>query len=531
MTGNPPPKHLALIGCGFTGTSAFYQLVDRYPVSEITIFEANGVYGPGLPYKANECKDYLLNNTNDTLCLTPDNKRAFINWLRSNPKLPNGIELPEIENSGNIPRVFYGYFLEDVFRSTLTSATIKNIKVNLISEEVNDISEAENKVVIKSKSGSIMADKVILTTGHCPNKDWYDNPPSGSKVIYFHDHVNNTSLDKVPLDATSYVLGASLSAFDVVGRFFSESTGAKFIRKDNGELEFIPGPNKRKIILCSRSGRLKKMKSRKPKDIRRKHFTLKNLSSLKKSGNLTLEDISKAIKKDCEINNGDTPWSEILAPYDGCDTQTSFNERAIEILSKDLEAAINGNERNILVDIFGEAGLEIWDIFAARLVSSDEEKRFRKQFETATFAYEASCPISTAERLLALYRAGRLGMIKGVKSVTFNNENDAYDIEHDYGRDCAKILINTTGSVDRNVDSDLQPTLIKKMVRKNLVKPYMCGNDKMPGASVNMETFLLDGSRNIHLASMLLWGSGFYTSGAIIMATIVDRILKSMFNK
>jgi hypothetical protein len=73
--------------------------------------------------------------------------------------------------------------------------------------------------------------------------------------------------------------------------------------------------------------------------------------------------------------------------------------------------------------------------------------------------------------------------------------------------------------------------LIQKMVRKNLVKPYMCGNDKMPGASVNMETFLLDGSRNIYLASMLLWGSGFYTSSAIIMATIVDRILKSMFNK
>ena len=147
------PNHIALIGCGFTGTSAFYQLVDRYPVSEITIYEASGVFGPGLPYKADECKDYLLNNTNDTLCLTPDNKRAFINWLKTNPKLPDGIELPAIEDRGNIPRIFYGYFLEDVFRTTLTNASIKNIKVNLISEEVSDISELTVKLLSNQKVG------------------------------------------------------------------------------------------------------------------------------------------------------------------------------------------------------------------------------------------------------------------------------------------------------------------------------------------------------------------------------------------
>ena len=531
MTKPDTPKHIALIGCGFTGTSAFYQLVDQYPVDEITIFEASGIFGPGLPYQADECKDYLLNNTNDTLCLTPDNKRAFLNWLRSNPTLPDGVELPEIDERGNIARVYYGYFLENVFRGTLTNASIKNIKVTLISEEVTDISETKNGVKIISKSGSITADKAILTIGHCPNKDWYESPPKGAKTLYFPDHVNEVALDKVPLDAQSYVLGASLSAFDVVGRFFSESTGAKFVRQEDGTLEFIPGPNKREIILCSRSGRLKKMKSRRTKKISRQHFTLEYLSSLKKNGPLTLENIAEAIKKDCALNNGGTPWAEILTPYDGCDTLEKFNNRAFEILTKDLETAINGTERNILVDVFGDAGLEIWDIFAAHLISADEEKRFRKKYETATLTYEASCPILTAERILALHRSGCLRMIKGVKSVTFNQDDDAYHIQHEYGRDIAKVLINTTGSVDRNVKSDLQPPLIKQMTNKNLIKPYVCGGDKMPGADVNMDTFLINGTKNIHLASMLLWGPGFYTSGAIIMATIVDRILKSLFNK
>ena len=141
------PKHVALVGCGFTGTSAFYQLVERYPVREITIFEASGEFGPGLPYKADECDDYLLNNTNDTLCLTPQNRRAFLNWLRSNPKLPEGVKMPEIVERGNLPRTFYGYFLKDVFRTTMTPAAIKDIKVNLVTEEATAIREENDKVL------------------------------------------------------------------------------------------------------------------------------------------------------------------------------------------------------------------------------------------------------------------------------------------------------------------------------------------------------------------------------------------------
>ncbi|MBT6329414.1 MAG: FAD/NAD(P)-binding protein, partial [Kordiimonadaceae bacterium] len=165
------PKHVALIGCGFTGTSAFYQLVDKYPVNEITIFEKSGEFGPGLPYRADECEDYLLNNTNDTLCLTPDNKRAFLNWLRSSPTLPEGVEMPEIIERGNLPRTFYGYFLEDVFKSTIISAAVKNIKVNLITSEVTKITEENGSVTINWQDGGTNVDKVILTTGHCPNID------------------------------------------------------------------------------------------------------------------------------------------------------------------------------------------------------------------------------------------------------------------------------------------------------------------------------------------------------------------------
>lgn len=525
------PKHVALIGCGFTGTSAFYQLVDRYPVCEITIFEASGEYGPGLPYRSDECDDYLLNNTNDTLCLEPNNRLAFLNWLNSGPDLPTGVEMPEISPRGNLPRTFFGYFLKDVFKSSRINAAIKDIKVNLISAEATEIIEKDDQVTIRWNNGEVTVDKVILTTGHCPHVDRYENPPDGSKALYFPDHVNEPSLDVIPIDATCYILGASLSAYDVVGRLFSEKTGSCFERDQSGVLEYIPGTNQRNVVLCSRSGRLKKMKSRKQKDINRKYFTLDYLTSMASDRTLKLEDIAKAIKKDCDNHDGDLNWDEIIAPYKDCLKADDVDERAAEILEKDVRTAIEGTARNILVDIFGDAGLEIWDIFAARLVSPEEENRYRSRFETATLTYEAACPILTAEKLLALHRAGKLKIIKGVERVRFDEDKDAYLIEHEFGYDHAAVLLNTTGSVERDILSIHQPALIQHMVKSGMMTPYVCGGTKMPGVDVDIETFRINGTKNIHLASQLLWGPGFYTSGAIYMATFVDRILKSLFNK
>ncbi|MCC3861216.1 FAD/NAD(P)-binding protein [Pseudemcibacter aquimaris] len=524
-------NHITLIGCGFTGTSAFYQLVERYPISEITIFEASGDFGPGLPYKTDECDDYLLNNTNDTLCLTPDNRQAFYNWLLSKPELPDGVELPEIHPRGNISRIYYGYFLKDVFRSTLTTAAIKGIKVNLISKEATAIFEEGDKVIIKYDTEEIHCDKVIMCTGHCPTIDRYEHPPEGSNALYFPDHLNTDALDHIPMNAECYILGASLSAFDVVGRLFSSATGCSFEYNDDGELIFNAENNDRSVVLCSRSGRLKKMKSRVTKDINRKYFTLDYLTSIKKDEYLSLNDIADAIKKDCELHHGESDWEEIAAPYRNCTSAKDVDACAADILEKDLRTAVDGTARNILVDIFGDAGLELWDMFAAKLVSPEDEIKYRNQYETAALTYEASCPISTAEKLLALYKVGRLRTIKGSSDVIFDQENDHYVIHHDFGCDKTNVLINTTGSVSRDVTSDDQSALIKHMVNNEMMHPYMCGDTQMPGIEFDMDTFKVTGCENIYLSSQLLWGKGFYTSGAIYMATFVDRILKSIFNK
>lgn len=124
------PKHIAIVGCGFTGTSAFFQLVDQYPINEITIFETTGEFGLGYPYRVDDSADYLLNNTNDTLCLVPSNRRAFLSWLETKPAFAG-----KIDPRGHLPRAVFGMFLTDAFEAARVSAAVKGIKVTLVPHE------------------------------------------------------------------------------------------------------------------------------------------------------------------------------------------------------------------------------------------------------------------------------------------------------------------------------------------------------------------------------------------------------------
>ena len=69
------------------------------------------------------------------------------------------------------------------------------------------------------------------------------------------------------------------------------------------------------------------------------------------------------------------------------------------------------------------------------------------------------------------------------------------------------------------------------MAASGLMKPYAREGVRFLGADVDLETFRPGGTRNIYLANMLLWGPGFFTSSAFMMATVVERILKVMFEE
>lgn len=521
------PRHVVLIGCGFTGTSAFFQLVDRFPVEEITIFEASGDFGPGYPYRTGECRDYLINNTSDTMCLVPSNRRSFVEWLRDRPALA-----PDLDERGHLPRSVFGAFLKDTFASTRNAAAAKGIKVTLVPREVTSIGEdAEGNVRIRCDAGEVVADLAVLTNGRCPDRDDYQHPPGNSPARYVATHVMSPDIDTLPNDAVVHVLGASLSAYDVVNRLFSADTGCRFIRSRAGRLGFEAGGNGRRVVLCSRSGRLKAMQSRHTTPLRRRRFTLEELRERAGPKGLSLQNVAGLLSEEAACQETEIDWDTVCDPYRQCASASDVNERAADLLMEAISAASNQDRHNFLVDVYADAQLDIWDAFAEGLLGADDEKVFRRELETAVLSYAAPCPVPTAEKLLALLRAGRLSILKGVREIELRENGDAYEIRHEFGSDIATTVINATGASERDVNSSSQPALIRSMVDAGLLSAYRRDGVSMNGAAVDMRTFRAEGSRNIYLANMLLWGPGFYTSSAFMMATVVERILNSVFDR
>ena len=463
--------HVALVGCGFTGTSAFFQLVDRHAANEITIFEATGDFGPGYAYRTDECSEYLINNTTDTMCLTPTSRRAFYDWLSLHPDVAG-----EPNPKGHLPRAVFGAFLQDTFASTKRAAEAKGIKVNLVPAEATEIVEtASGQVVIGWHSGETVVSAAILSTGRCPDRDDYGAPPEPSTTTYIETHIGSSRMDDIANDATVHILGASLSAYDVINRLYAPETGCSFVRSTNGVLEFQPGPNQRNIVLCSRSGRLKYMQSRGPMRLSRAHFSAHAFNASANGGRLTLQDVKGHIQREAEAHGVNIDWEALDDPYRGCSSTNEVTQRAQQVLEEGIAAANGG--KNFLVDLFADAQFEVWDAFADHALSADAERQYRKAVETAALAFAAPCPVPTAEKLLALIRADKLTVIKGVNNTKYLQEKDCYAISHDFGTDYATTLINATGATVRDVRSPQQPALVRRLVADGLLSQYTRGRD------------------------------------------------------
>lgn len=514
------PAHVATVGCGFTGTSALLQLIDRCPVQRITVFEASGDFGPGFPYRRDDCADYLLNNTTDSLCLMPHNRQAFIAWLRGRGE--------GVEPKGHLPRQRYGAFLADAVAAAATLAAAKGITLQRIAAEVTAADEPpDGGVRLHWAGGMLLADKLILATGRCPQRAAIGPPPAGSAALLVADHVRNPALDAVPLDAACHVLGASLSAYDVVNRLFSPATGCRFERDASGMLQFSPGPNRRRVLLCSRSGRLKHLQSRAPMVIRRRHVTLPALQALAAQGALTLEALQALIDAEARAHGVALDWPALLQPYAGCDSADAVNQRAAVLLDTAITETVAGH--NFLVDLAGDLQTLLWDAFAQRLLPPAEELRYRRAAESAVLGWAAPCPLPTAERLRALLRAGALQVRHGVRGVQWSDADNAWRIRCAFGDEVARVLVDTSGALDRRIDSPQQPPLVRCLAAQGLLQPYRCGGDVADGAAVDMATLRAIGSRHVHVAGMWLWGPAFFTSSAFLMARAAQTVLAALY--
>ncbi|HEY5801085.1 MAG TPA: FAD/NAD(P)-binding protein [Burkholderiaceae bacterium] len=502
------PRHIAIVGCGFTGTSALFQLVDGYPVESITVFEQSGQFGPGYAYDPAECRDYLINNTTGTMCLAPWNRRAFLNWLEQRP------HIADTAPGGHLPRALFGEFLRDTVQAVLTVAAIKGIRVTLVPARIEALHERDGGgVALQWQGGQLQADAVIVASGRCPSREPYAAAAGGR--AYIASHVATDAFDTLALGARCCVAGASLSAYDVVNRLYSGDTGCAFVRGLDGALEFVPGPNARSVVLASRSGRLKKMQTVQPAPLTRRHLTDAALT-----GPVGMQDILRLARLEAEAHGVQIEWDAIFAPYDGCASSTDVTRRAGQLLAQDIAAATAGGHANFLVDLASDVQVLLWECFARKAFSAEEEAAYRANVEGPLSAYLAPCPVPTGEKLLALLRAGRLTVLQGVRSI--EAEGQGYRIAHAHGTEHADALIDATGSVERDVGAT---------ALSSRFTPYARDGHAFGGADADLATLRATGARDIYLVNMYLWGPGLYTSSAFMMATLVERLLRGLYGR
>ena len=428
-----------------------------------------------------------------------------------------------------MPRAVYGEFLQDVFHSTRTLAAVKGIDVELVAATVTDISEnVTGKASIHWENGETTADAVLLTTGKCPEMVPISGSTSNTPDAHlFRDHVSNKALDSIPLNAQIHIVGASLSAFDVINRAFSTQTGCEFVRRSGGELQFIPGPNNRRVILMSRSGRIKAVAPIDPEPIVRENFTYLKLVAEAGERGITLHQIAKAIEADAALNGYLLNYEDIAMPYAGCKTHSDVQTRAADLLEDSIAKANAGKTFvfNLITDALGE----IWDAFLQNRLTAEAERDYRRLYESAVLAMSAPCPIATAEKILTLIRAGRVEVVKGARAAEYDPASKRFRVSHDFGTLKAKYLVNAAGVRNRTVTSGDQPALIQAMVKRGLMESYKRDDIDLPGALVDPTSFRLPASQNIYLANMFLWGPTFFTSSARTMATIVEKVLSQMY--
>jgi len=521
----PSGLHVAIIGGGFTGTSAFYQLVRDYPVTKITMYEASGEFGPGYAYREDECPEYFMNNTADTLSLAPDEPMAFHAWLQTRP------EYRGCEPSAHLPRRIFGTFLKSMFAQTLARAAARGIDVQLIRAEATDMYEAGGGVRIVSAQGESSADIAIMTTGRCPDRNIFPTPEVKNGARYYPTHIPGRVLDDVPNDAACHIIGTSLSAYDVVTRLFSEETGCRFERGPDGRLVFVPGSNRRSVVLCSRSGRLKKVQSRAAPAFSLCCFTPERLAAFARNGGASLRELADLVLEEAAAHSAELDLPLISEPYAGCPNRDAITQQAARILRADITAARQPPHptANFLVDFFRLAFFTIWDSFTHGGMSDAAERSLRQNYETALRAYSAPLAAPVAEKLLALLEAGRVEILRGVQMVTLSDDQRHYLIHHSHGVAVANLVINATGLVERHVSAPTQPALIRSLWRRGLLKPHRRGAEDLPGADIEMDSFRARDAKNIYVVSMLLWGPGWFVSSTTTMSTVMQRMLRQIF--
>ncbi|RZJ64456.1 MAG: hypothetical protein EOO45_18850 [Flavobacterium sp.] len=247
---------IALIGGGPAALFMFKRLVESTIENlEVTIYERKSQLGAGMPYSTEGALPEHI--TNVSANEIPDIVLPLSEWIQTAPSQvlkPYDIKPNELNEYKVLPRLLFGYYLEDQFKLLLQEAKSKGITVNVhLQSDVEDVIDNanENSTWVKIKGGEATKyNKVVLCTGHkwpsnneTKNAGYFDSPYPPEKIAKKLNH---------PVA----LRGSSLTAVDAI-RTLARANG-HFEEGQNKELKFITdeGSEDFKMVMHTRNGLL-----------------------------------------------------------------------------------------------------------------------------------------------------------------------------------------------------------------------------------------------------------------------------------
>ncbi len=433
-----PRQHLALIGSGASAIYLLKHLLDRAGtisrvLGEISVFEKSELVGMGMPY--NPLTTDRCNMSNISSEELPELAVPFADWLRAQPNeilSGLGIRRGEIDESTIYSRLALGSYLHAQYRSIIASFGAAGIAIHEWSGcEVADVIDRpeESRVTLVTVGGeSHTFDKVIIATGHVwseddrPDAGYYASPWPIFKLLPDEGEVFNFPIG---------TLGASLSAFDVLSSLAHRH--GQFVANPE-PLTYLPhaGTDDFKIFMHSAQGMLPHLQFAQVEPLRSIY------RHVAREGMLELIDNDGFIRLEAYFDRVCRPALRLAFQKDGMDgidallatptfgmldfvaKMSGLHEfgNAFEGMRLEMKAALESVEldrpihwKEVLDDLMYTLN------FHAGLLPAEDHLTLHSDVFPFLMNVIAALPLTSAASILALYDAGKLGLVTGRVSI------------------------------------------------------------------------------------------------------------------
>ncbi len=408
---------IAFVGAGPTTIytlCAFLRTVEGG--AAVTIFEAQGRAGLGMPYRPGWNDPAMLSNIASVEI--PPIDETLIDWLQRQPRarlVRLGIDPDGIDEHAFYPRLALGEYFLERFGVLVDHARACGIAVEVATRsrvaDIVAVGDGLRLTVAQANGDTLerMFDRVVLATGH----QWPEEPEV--KPGYFLSPWPATALKRIP-PTTVAIRGSSLTAIDAAVALATNHGG--FVERDDGTVDYqiSPGSEDFRLKMLSRKGLLPEADFFHPVPYEPLTIcTPEAMNRLIATGSADMLGDAYALFKR-ELAAADPAYAQrvdldSLALEDFADRYFQDRSRADPFAwaTRNLAEARRNFEAEFTVG-WRYAILRMHEVLAliAPHLDADDLDRFNRFLKPVFVDEYATVPHLSIERLLALHRAGRL---------------------------------------------------------------------------------------------------------------------------